>query len=221
MKPCAPQTFRWFQAAGLLSLALPAILAAPRTGQAETAPSPREQDGRAQLPAPQEQTPAQVDPGARAEKPQESELPQTGKLGREGRGQLGSLTGKSGDANAMLWRMLASVLIIAILGAAAYFGIRRLGPRFRLVPKRKIHLIETLPLGARKSLHLVEVDGQRLLLGASRENVAILTELAAADAEGAGESFSSEDTHAKRKTAGGSQNETKGSFQSALQEQMQ
>jgi flagellar protein FliO/FliZ len=221
MKPRLLLTSWWVGSLRLLGLALLAGLVAVQTGRAETQPAPEEQDSQEQLPASQESVPAQADPNAQVEETPDTQTPPAARLGREGTGQLGSLTGKSGDANDMLWRMLASVLIIAALGAAAYVGIRRLGPKFRLVPKRKIHMVETLPLGARKSLHLVEVDGKRLLLGASRENVAILTELSATDAEEADQSPSSQTPHTRRKPDTESKDTTQGSFQSALQEQMQ
>jgi flagellar biogenesis protein FliO len=152
-------------------------------------------------------------PGRPAEKSQEPK-----KLGRSNGDSISSLAGKKGDANRMLWQMLASVLIIAVLGAVAYFGVRRFAPKFRLTPRRDIHLMETLPLGARKSLHLVEVGGKKLLLGSCRESISILTEL---DDESSSQGHSRQENQDKAQLSEAKDRNARGKFASALKEQMQ
>jgi flagellar biogenesis protein FliO len=44
--------------------------------------------------------------------------------------------------------------------------------------QRRLRLLDTLHLGADRSVHLVEVDGARLVLGATRTGIQLLKQLA-------------------------------------------
>ena len=78
-------------------------------------------------------------------------------------------TGKATDAAPGLGEMsqvaAALVVVLALIVALAYGAQRlKLG---RVVGGRHLKLVETLPLGPRERLLLVEVGGERLLLGLS------------------------------------------------------
>jgi flagellar protein FliO/FliZ len=73
----------------------------------------------------------------------------------------------------------ASVLIVLGLVAALAWFARR-GAFHGLRPGAKSMSIETaMPLGERRSLVIVSVEGRRLLLGLTPTTVAMVTELAA------------------------------------------
>ena len=78
-------------------------------------------------------------------------------------------TGKAAEAAPGLGEMsqvvAALVVVLALIVALAYGAQRlKLG---RVIGGRHLKLVETLPLGPRERLLLVEVGGERLLLGLS------------------------------------------------------
>jgi flagellar biosynthetic protein FliO len=205
-------------AVGLIVLLLVATVApaSQTTPESEAAPAQGDTD-----PAPADQ--AQSDQAPQQDADQSDHAGDSKPtLGRKTPKGLGGLAGKKADANAMLWRMLASVAVIAALGAVAYFLLRRFGPRFKMAPTRRIRLLETLALGARKSVHLVEIDGRRLLLGSGRESISVLTQLEPDSPAPGAEPESDQNIQASADEAGEPKRSPgKGDFQRALQEQMQ
>jgi len=87
-----------------------------------------------------------------------------------------------GGGSDMLSKMTVSIVVVGVLGVAAWIAIKKLGPRVGLQSGRKINVVETVYLGPKKCLHLVEIDGQRLLLGSTAEGVSMLSHLQASDA---------------------------------------
>ena len=79
----------------------------------------------------------------------------------------------------LIWESLAAVLIILILGGGILFVMRRLMPRIAQARGKQILLMETFHLGPQRALHLVQVGGQRLLLGISRDNIRLLADVTA------------------------------------------
>ncbi|MCR9097772.1 MAG: flagellar type III secretion system pore protein FliP [bacterium] len=63
--------------------------------------------------------------------------------------------------------------IVLLRGALVRFGLAPGGGR----APRSIQVVESVPLGPKQRLHLVEVDGRRLLLGASEQGIARLARL--------------------------------------------
>jgi len=84
---------------------------------------------------------------------------------------------KAPGANNLLWKMLASVVVIGVLAGVAYFVLRRLGSKLKITPGRKIKLVETLSLGPGRSLHLVEIESSKILLSSTKTGVTMLTKL--------------------------------------------
>ena len=78
---------------------------------------------------------------------------------------------------------MLSVLLVAVLGAAAIYASRKLLPRITNLPGKKIRIVETVHLGPRKALHLVEIGDQRLLIGSTNESITKLADVTAAFAE--------------------------------------
>lgn len=85
------------------------------------------------------------------------------------------------------FQMLAAVVVILVLGGVALVVIKKFIPRLAVSTGKKISVVETIYLGPRLSVHLVEVAGQRFLLASTRDRISMLTEVAGAvgqDAEG-------------------------------------
>ena len=82
-------------------------------------------------------------------------------------------------ADGELWRSLfAIVVVFGLLGALAWAARRgRLGFLARQPSHVKVEA--TVPLGDRRSLMVVAVEGRRLLLGLTPAQVSLVTELAA------------------------------------------
>jgi flagellar protein FliO/FliZ len=73
---------------------------------------------------------------------------------------------------------LATVIVLALIAALAWL-VRR-GPLARLASSGKPVVVETaIPLGERRSLVIVSVEGRRLLLGLTTTNISLVTELRA------------------------------------------
>jgi flagellar biosynthetic protein FliO len=72
--------------------------------------------------------------------------------------------------------LIATLLVLGLVAALAWL-VRR-GPLARLVSKGKPVVVETaIPLGERRSLVIVTVEGRRLLLGMTQTSISLVTEL--------------------------------------------
>jgi flagellar protein FliO/FliZ len=71
---------------------------------------------------------------------------------------------------------LATLIVLGLMGALAWLVKR--GPLARLASNGKPVAVETaIPLGERRSLVIVSVEGRRLLLGLTTTNISLVTEL--------------------------------------------
>jgi len=74
--------------------------------------------------------------------------------------------------------VLATLIVLALMAALAWL-VRR-GPLARFAAGGKPVAVETaIPLGERRSLVIVSVEGRRLLLGLTSTNISLVTELQA------------------------------------------
>ena len=80
------------------------------------------------------------------------------------------------NADVML-RLAFSVLVVIVLGAATLYVSKKVLPKVTHAASKEIRVLETTYLGPRKSLHLVEINGQRLLLGSTNDNISTLAHL--------------------------------------------
>jgi flagellar protein FliO/FliZ len=95
----------------------------------------------------------------------------------------------AGLSDGELWRsLLAIVVVFGLLGALAWAARRgRLG--FFTRQPSQVRVEATVPLGDRRSLMVVAIEGRRLLLGLTPMQVSLVTELTtppAADAAATG-----------------------------------
>ncbi len=71
---------------------------------------------------------------------------------------------------------LGLVLSLIVLGT---FGIRKFAPQYfvKRTPERNLKVIETLPMGERRSIAVIEIDERRLLIGNTPNQITLLAAL--------------------------------------------
>jgi flagellar biosynthetic protein FliO len=74
-------------------------------------------------------------------------------------------------------KALLAVLFVLVLGAAAIYVSRKLLPKITNLPGKEIHIVETVHLGPRKTIHLLEIGGRRFLIGSTNETINTLADL--------------------------------------------
>jgi flagellar biosynthetic protein FliO len=86
----------------------------------------------------------------------------------------------------LFFEMMFSILFLVVLGVAAIYVSKRFLPKITNLSGKEIRIAETVHLGPRKAVHLLEIGNRRLLIGSTNENITRLADLtspAAASAE--------------------------------------
>ena len=81
------------------------------------------------------------------------------------------------------FRTMLAVLFVVVLGVAAIYVSKKLLPQITKLPGKEIRVVETVHLGPRKAVHLIEVGHRRLLVGSTNENVTTLADVTSGFAE--------------------------------------
>jgi len=89
-------------------------------------------------------------------------------------------TGDKLSTRELFFKMMVSVLFLIALGAAAIYVSRRFLPKITNLPGKEIRIAETVHLGPRKAVHLLEIGNRRLLIGSTNENITRLADLTSA-----------------------------------------
>ena len=76
-------------------------------------------------------------------------------------------------------RTMLAVVFLIVLGAAGFYVSKRLLPKLANRPSKEIRIVETVHLGPRKAVHLIEVGNRRFLIGSTNENIRKLAEVTA------------------------------------------
>ena len=76
-----------------------------------------------------------------------------------------------------LFRAMLAILFVVILGIAAIYVSKKLLPQIAGVPGKEIRIVETVHLGPRKAVHLIDIGRRRFLIGSTNENVTKLADL--------------------------------------------
>jgi flagellar biosynthetic protein FliO len=71
----------------------------------------------------------------------------------------------------LFFRMMLSILLVIGLGGVALFLSKKVLPKVTRGSAKEIRVVETIYLGPRKALHLVEVGQHRLLIGSTNESI--------------------------------------------------
>jgi len=82
----------------------------------------------------------------------------------------------SGQGAFFLRTMLAIVFVV-VLGAAAIYVSKKLLPQIARVPGKEIRIVETVHLGPRRAVHLIDIGHRRFLIGSTNENVTRLADM--------------------------------------------
>ena len=77
----------------------------------------------------------------------------------------------------LFFKMMLSVLLIVVLGTGAIYVSKKFGSRISNSPGKKIHVIETIRLGPRKTVHLLKIGNQGLLIGSTTESITKLADV--------------------------------------------
>ncbi len=87
------------------------------------------------------------------------------------------------SSSEIFFKLMLSVLLVAVLGAAAIYASKKLLPRITNLPGKKIRIVETVHLGPRKAVHLLEIGNQQLLIGSTNESITKLADVTVGFAE--------------------------------------
>lgn len=77
----------------------------------------------------------------------------------------------------LFFKTMFMVVLVAVLGAAAIYVSKKLLPRITNLPGKEIRVVETVHLGPRKTLHLLRIGQQWLLIGSTNEEIRKLADV--------------------------------------------
>ena len=76
-----------------------------------------------------------------------------------------------------LLRVIAAIVVVVVLGIAALYGSRTILPKLSSAQGKQIRIVETVHLGSRKTLHLVEIRDQQILIGSTSDRISKLADI--------------------------------------------
>lgn len=91
-----------------------------------------------------------------------------------------NFTGKTSynsGSGELFFRAMLAVLFVVVLGATAIYVSKKLLPKITNLPGKEIRVVETVYLGPRKAVHLLEIGDRRFLIGSTNENITKLADL--------------------------------------------
>lgn len=77
----------------------------------------------------------------------------------------------------LFFKTMFMVVLVAVLGVAAIYASKKLLPKITNLPGKEIHIAETVHLGPRKTVHLLRIGNQWLLIGSTNENITKLADV--------------------------------------------
>ena len=75
------------------------------------------------------------------------------------------------------YRSMTALMLVVALGAAAMWVTKKLSGRIGTPLYRRITVTDTVHLGNKKTLHIVDIEGQRLLIGSTQDSISRLARL--------------------------------------------
>ncbi|MFA5423427.1 MAG: flagellar biosynthetic protein FliO [Phycisphaerae bacterium] len=81
------------------------------------------------------------------------------------------------ETGEIYWRMMLAILLVIILGSAAYYVSKKLGSRIVNQPNRRMKLVETLYLGSKKSLHLIKIGQREIIVATTPTAISSIADL--------------------------------------------
>jgi flagellar biosynthetic protein FliO len=86
---------------------------------------------------------------------------------------VGQANGSLGGS-ALFLHMMGAILVVAGMGVVAIYLSKKVLPKVSRGSAKEIRVVETVYLGPRKALHLVQVGHHRLLIGSTNESISPL-----------------------------------------------
>jgi flagellar biogenesis protein FliO len=77
----------------------------------------------------------------------------------------------------LLQQFAMMLLFVAIIGAGAWFLLKKMPARLGTYRSKHITVTETASLGPRKQLHIVQVGSKRFLIASTVENIRLLSDV--------------------------------------------
>lgn len=90
---------------------------------------------------------------------------------------LGQSSDQSLGSKELFLRMTLAVVLVIALAVAALYLSKKVLPKIVKASGKEIRIVETTYLGSRKALHLVQIGGQKLLIGSTNESIATLAHI--------------------------------------------
>jgi len=87
---------------------------------------------------------------------------------------LGQPSDLSLGGKELFLKMMLSVVLVVALAVAVLYLSKKVLPKVTSTSGKEIRIMETTYLGPRKALHLVQIGGQKLLIGSTNESIATL-----------------------------------------------
>jgi len=88
------------------------------------------------------------------------------------------------NSRELFFKMMLSVLFVVGLGVAAIYISKKFLPKITNLPGKKVRIIETVGLGQRKAVHLLQIGNRQLLIGIAGESITKLADVTFDTAEG-------------------------------------
>lgn len=92
-------------------------------------------------------------------------------------------TNSGSGTRELFFRFMVSVLFLVALGAGGIYISKRFLPKITNLSGKEIRIVETVHLGPRKAVHLLEIGERRFLIGSTNENITRLADLTSAFTE--------------------------------------
>lgn len=74
-------------------------------------------------------------------------------------------------------RAILAILFVLALFIVLIYVSKKILPKITNLPGKDIRIVETVHLGPRKAVHVLEVDNRRFLIGSTNENITKLADL--------------------------------------------
>ncbi|MDY0131265.1 MAG: flagellar biosynthetic protein FliO [Desulforegulaceae bacterium] len=74
-------------------------------------------------------------------------------------------------------------IVLGILGGCLYLVKRFMAKNFSMGDKSEIRLISSFYLGSREKLIIIDADGEKLLIGVTKESITLISKLGKTDKE--------------------------------------
>ncbi len=84
----------------------------------------------------------------------------------------------------LFYKMMFSVLLVIALGVAAIYISKKFLPKITNLPGKKVRIVETVHLGQRKAVHLLQIGNRQLLIGSAGESITKLADITGDSADG-------------------------------------